>query len=356
MSTSDTKSENCSTGEGDNMTVLPDKQPCHSCNCDEVCEPKDDSLFEDSCSEATESLFSSKDNSCLNDSMTLLDLPWEQVLSYHILPYLSVPDLFRLRAVSPACLELVQLHFSYSHVVNTSPFKDNFSPKAFEIMTRDCQSLRVLSVRGAKSWMTNGLLLKVIISNPRLEKIDLTGCIALSGASMYCIGVNCSHLKHLALRDCVWLTLDNFLSFLCNRRDIEFLDMSGCWNVNDDLVVNLVKTSPRAQCLSFSLKHLLMSNLYGLTDRAVVAVAHSCPNLIQLNLKGCWRITNQSIHLLSQFCPKLRFLQVMECGSVTEDSLKSLRSRGVRIDRLPPPSSSLARLEPLHRNNPHRDS
>lgn len=181
----------------------------------------------------------------VEDSINLLDLPWEQVLCSHMLTHLGSADLFRLRAVSSGCKELVRTYFRLQFHVNTNTLGDHFTSHAFHIMTRECTSLKSLSVRGAKSWLTTDVLLDVICANPRLEKIDLTGCIALSGAVLYSIGVNCNSIRHLCLKDCVWLSVDNFLSFLCNKRDLEYLDISGCWNLDDDLVIQLVQISPR---------------------------------------------------------------------------------------------------------------
>ncbi|RUS77701.1 hypothetical protein EGW08_014537 [Elysia chlorotica] len=220
--------------------------------------------------------------------MTLLDLPWEQVLCSHILPYLSTRDLFFLRSASRGCQALVQTHFHLQFHINTNSLGDRFTREAFSTMTRDSCCLRTLCVRGAKSWLTSDILLPVIASNPRLEKIDLTGCLAVSGAVIYSVGVNCKNLRHLCLENCVGLLLDNFLSFMQGTNALEFLDLSGCWNLDDDLVVQLVPFMPR-------LKHLLLANLYGLTDRSIIAIAHNCRNLIHLSIRGCWRVTDGAI-------------------------------------------------------------
>ena len=177
--------------------------------------------------------------------MTLLDLPWEQVLCSHILPYLSTKDLFYLRSVSRGCQALVQTHFHLQFHVNTNSIGDRFTPEAFCTMTRDSTCLRTLCLRGAKSWLTSDILLPVIAANSRLEKIDLTGCLALSGVVVYSIGVNCKSLRHLCLENCVGLVLDNFLSLMQDQSCLEFLDLSGCWNLDDDLVVQLVPFMPR---------------------------------------------------------------------------------------------------------------
>ncbi|GFO16035.1 F-box/lrr-repeat protein 15-like [Plakobranchus ocellatus] len=280
------------------------------------------------------------------DHMLILDLPWEQVLCSHILPYLNTKDLFRLRSVSRGFQSLVQTHFRLQFHVNTNSLGDHFSPEAFCTLTGDSTCLRTLCLRGAKSWLTSEILLPVIAANSRLEKVDLTNCLALSGAVVYSLGVNCKNLRHLCLENCVWLVLDNFLSFMLEKGKLEFLDLSGCWNLDDDLLVQLVQFTPR-------LKHLLLANLYGLTDRSIVAIAHSCPNLIHLSIRGCWRVTDGAIKLLSQYCPKLKGLQVKDCRNITEESLISLWSRKVRIDRSPPLSSDRLKLE-MEADNPSR--
>ena len=259
-------------------------------------------------------------------SLSLLDLPWDTVLCCHILPYLSIKDRFRMRAVSSACRDLVQLHFELSFSINTSRFRDNFSAQAFEMMSRNCCCLKVLSLRGAKSWLTNDLLLPVIANNPRLETVDLTGCLSLSGASVCSIGVRCQNLKYLSVRDCVWLVKDNLFTFFSQQRPLEYLDLTGCWNLDDDIIVSLVTSHP---CL----RYLQLGNLYGLTDESIHAVAHHCPHLVQLNISGCWRITDKSINLVGKLCTKLKFLNIKECYNIADATLLPLRDQGVHIDR-----------------------
>ena len=45
----------------------------------------------------------------------------------------------------------------------------------------------------------------------------------------------------------------------------------------------------------FSIKYLLLNNIYGLTNRSVCVIARLCPGLVQLSVQGCWRLTDQAI-------------------------------------------------------------
>lgn len=49
--------------------------------------------------------------------------------------------------------------------------------------------------------------------------------------------------------------------------------------------------------------------------------------------------------MLGELCPELRAIQVQECRNITEISLAPLRARKVRIDKPPPLTSEMLRLE-----------
>ena len=75
-------------------------------------------------------------------------------------------------------------------------------------------------------------------------------------------------------------------------------------------------------------------------------IAAYCPNLVALDIRGCWRVSDLGIAKIGEYCKFLRVLNIMDCRDVSEASLMRLRTRGVMIDRP---------LDPLSRRlNPHR--
>ncbi|KAK7506732.1 hypothetical protein BaRGS_00002207 [Batillaria attramentaria] len=264
-------------------------------------------------------------------TVTLLDIPWEQVLCRHVLPSLSLQTLFRLRSVSRQFRDLVDVHFSLLFTISTVSCADTFSSRAFGVLSGRNFCVKELILRNAKDWLTDASLLPVVQNNGLLHAIDLSNCRSISNASLYAIGVNCHQLRWLSLQKCVWVSSAGMLSLIVNEQPLEHVDLSGCWDLDDEAISQLVQ-----YCRG--IKFLLLNNIYGLTDRAVLAIAHLCPTLQQLSVNGCWRLTDHCITMVGELCKDLRALQVRECRNITEKSLGPLRARKVRIDK-PAPSA-----------------
>lgn len=264
----------------------------------------------------------------------LFDIPWEQVLCKHLLPYFSLKELFQLRGVCQEFRDLVDCHFSLAFTVNTSQYSATFSTVAFDVLTRRNGCLKELVLCNARDWLSDDALVCVLQNNPNLLKIVLSNCLGISNASLYTIGACCRQVYSLSLRSCVWVSGSGLISLIANCLPLEYLDLCGCWDLCDEDIINLVM-----QCRT--IKYLLLNNIYGLTNHAVCMIAQFCPGLVQLSVQGCWRLTDQSIMLLADNCLELKALQVRECQKVTELSLSKLRARKVRIDKAPPPASGL---------------
>lgn len=65
--------------------------------------------------------------------MELLDLNWDDVLHRHVLPNLSMADLFHLRAVSTGCRDLVHSYFSNALELDVSQYSEQMTTEAFNV-------------------------------------------------------------------------------------------------------------------------------------------------------------------------------------------------------------------------------
>lgn len=259
----------------------------------------------------------------------MFDIPWEQVLCKHFLPYLTLKELFLLRGLCRQFRDLVDCHFSLAFRINTSLCSATFSSQAFDVLTRNNLCLKELVVCNSKDWLSDALLVPLLQSNPGLVKVDLSNCYTISNSSLYTIGAHCWQLTSLSIRGCVWASRDGLLSVMSNRLPLQYVDLSGCWDVSDDDVISLV-----THCQG--IRYLLLNNIYGLTNRCLMLTARSCPQLLQLSVQGCWRLTDSAIMSVAEYCLKLRALQVRDCRQITEASLGTLRARKVRIDKPAP--------------------
>lgn len=66
--------------------------------------------------------------------MELLDLNWDDILHRHILPHLSLIDLFKLRAASTGCRDLVHSYFANLLELNISSYEEQLSQNAFMVL------------------------------------------------------------------------------------------------------------------------------------------------------------------------------------------------------------------------------
>ena len=175
----------------------------------------------------------------------LFDIPWEQVLCKHLLPFFSLKDLFHLRGLCTEFRDLIDCHFSLAFTVNTTQCSATFSQIAFSVLTRRNCCLKELVLCNARDWLSDETLIPVLQNNPSLEKVDLSNCLSLSNASLYSVGAQCRKMRILSFRGCVWVSGAGLISLIANKLPLEHVDLCGCWDLNDDDIITLAMECPQ---------------------------------------------------------------------------------------------------------------
>lgn len=170
----------------------------------------------------------------------LFSLPWEDVLFQCVFPFLSINELFMLRATSTLAHKCVQLYFSCFPVVNITRLGSRFNENTFRIITEYNCSIQRLVLRNCKNWLTDRLLVPVVGANHKLVSLDLTNCTSITNSSMQKVAISCPRLQEIRLRDCHWLSPDSVVVIGMNCHQLRLVDMTGCWEVNDDALIVLV--------------------------------------------------------------------------------------------------------------------
>ncbi|KAI8504008.1 F-box/LRR-repeat protein 15 [Branchiostoma belcheri] len=273
------------------------------------------------------------------EKLTILDiLPWEDVLNRHVLPCLSLPDLFRLRQANSQALHLVTTFFCSTFKIDLSPYSSKITPDAFRLILGENCVLNVLVLSGCKNWLTDRLLVPVILRNQRLLRLNISNCLHLQSETIQAVAENCPSLTALSLKDCHWLNVPSFLMVAVSCRELEKVDLTSCWEINDECVMSLVVACQK-------ITHLSLAKIYGITNQAIDAVAKGCPRLQYLDVQGCWRVNNFAIRNVGEYCKHLKVIKVSDCRDVTEASLARLRLRGVKVDVPAPVGLNLSRVE-----------
>ncbi|KAG2236737.1 hypothetical protein INT48_000735 [Thamnidium elegans] len=183
-----------------------------------------------------------------------------------------------------------------------------------------------------------------------------------------------------------WLTLvttDQMVSVLSQCPGLEYLYISGCENLQDDVLVQLanakkkypnharplkgiwisllrdltpvaIESLMRFEKTQFgtsnlrhldlgynmnmsqqsleklivywgrTLTHIRLDTIYEVSDQVVTAIATHCTKLKLLHVSRCWNITNSSMRLLSSSCKQLRYVSLAFLNQVDENGIRHL--------------------------------
>ncbi|TMW55765.1 hypothetical protein Poli38472_010647 [Pythium oligandrum] len=71
------------------------------------------------------------------------------------------------------------------------------------------------------------------------------------------------------------------------------------------------------------------------TDKALISIAHACPQLQSVDLSGCSRIYDDGVISLARHCPRLKDLNLFMCHRITDRSMVALGVRSAKtIERI----------------------
>jgi len=287
----------------------------------------------------------------------LPSLPPHDILFPLIFHRLSPQDWFSLRSVDRAHYQLVEQFLQVNRVLNVGHNK-KLTEDAFTILTRGAQSLRELNLAGLK-FLTDNILREVVVNTPHLVSLELSECHHLTSGILQTVSVRSSQLERLILRNCHWVSKESVEYHAIqqgvsqerdqrlelkvsrvgrlpklqlgkdtakNKFSLTEVDLTGCWELDDKVLVNFLSKFPR-------LSIIRIANIYSLTDLTMQALATYTRDLRVLDIAGCWRVTDQGVAQMAEYCKHLTNLSVHDCRDVSERSLARLRQKGVVIDR-----------------------
>ncbi|CAJ1975471.1 unnamed protein product [Sphenostylis stenocarpa] len=182
------------------------------------------------------------------------------------------------------------------------------------------KSLNLLKCKGVKDIDVDVSMLSPCES---LRHLSIRNCPGVGNPSLAMVGKLCPQLQHVDLTGLYGVTDAGLLPLLQNSETgLVKVNLSGCWNFSDNTVSEL------ARLHGGTLELLNLDGCRKITDASLVAIAHNCLLLNDLDVSKC-AITDAGIAVLSNARQlTLQVLSLSNCSGVTSKSEPSLTNLG----------------------------
>eukprot|EP00057_Strongylocentrotus_purpuratus_P000445 XP_001176659.1 PREDICTED: F-box/LRR-repeat protein 7 [Strongylocentrotus purpuratus] len=234
----------------------------------------------------------------------ILTLP-EEIIIYHIIPLLQMPDICAVRGVCKEWFDLVNIHFAQLRVLDLTPWDFLITPEFLQCILSHASGLREL--RLDRCW-------KAVIR----ETMDVAA-------------ETCREVRYASFSKCGGLKEESVIKMAESWQHLEELDLSSCYQIMDRTLCGLADNA----C---SLKELCVGSVYGVTDVGVSHLAYKCPTLELLDVSYCHRVSNAGLQpFVTQTKEKetsLKHLRIKNCHKVNDVMIGKLLSSGIQVNNM----------------------
>ncbi|KAB7497423.1 F-box/LRR-repeat protein 15 [Armadillidium nasatum] len=209
-----------------------------------------------------------------SEGITLLHIPWEDIIFARIFIYLKLRDIIMLRILSTHYKALiteylrvvVQLDFHGSQISNSS----------FYSLTEACKNLKALSVWDCRK-LEDKSIIQILQNNTDLELLDIGKCPLLSSDILQPFKL-CKKLKKLSLHHSQWLNNKGLHLIIEYLVELECLDISKCFKISEEAVLTLINSYP-------GIRELNLSHIECVDDQILIMLAEHCKSLRMLKFE-----------------------------------------------------------------------
>eukprot|EP00794_Sanderia_malayensis_P003025 gene3025-3484_t len=214
-----------------------------------------------------------------------LETPAELLVN-HIVPYLDLVDLCRLK----------QLSRMWRFIIDTHLLK-----------------LKQFDIRDLDKVLTEFGLSCIIAKMSRLREIYVDGCwMAVSKNNLFHLFHHCRQIELFSARHCKFIDDEILEELGAKCFGLESVDISSCFQITSAGIKSLFKRCP-------NLKVFSASKNYGFKDDALEFIGENSSSLIELDIGSCFYITDIGLTaLLNGICKKLSYIRITGCTKVTD--------------------------------------
>jgi len=211
--------------------------------------------------------------------------------------------------------------------------------EALAHVTSRCTQLRELDVDHAMS----NVSLTIVASNcPNLQKLGCLGS-GISDVGLAALAQGCKQLEHLQIRG--EFTHEGVVAIARGCRLLKTLYLASLSTIEDPALVALGQHCPLLRSFSGG------RGWNRITDAALTALAHGCPQLEEVELPHAALITDASANALAQGCPNLDTINLYGTG-VTAAGVLTLAKHAKQKLRIRAPGMSASEARALEKEYP----
>lgn len=191
--------------------------------------------------------------------MNLFDIPWEDVLISHVVPYLEIEDLFNLRLCSKQCEKFVDLSLQLLRKCELI-FQEEYLP----VLTANCHNLLELDYDGR----IDDHLFKILLNNPNMTILSMN--------------LDFYDVPQIKLKD----KEHELITAILSLHKLENFYLNTSYQMKEMVLMRILRYLPK-------LKIIEASSYY--SDIVIMTIVMYCRNIEQLNLLYARFVTESGI-------------------------------------------------------------
>jgi len=224
--------------------------------------------------------------------------------------------------VVSGCQQLQELNLQGCHGITSA---------SLATISAACPSLRCLNLKGTA--VADPGLEAVAVHCKGMVEINLQGLERITDSSL-CALASCPDLREVFLCGCCLITDQGLEALAQGCLALRKLSLRGCHRLTDYGVAALAAWQLKEQhAVPSQLEILLLDECSTITDAAMVCVAHGCPALQEVSLRGCLGIKGMGLLPLVDMCPNITAVDAVRC-EISSQAVSYLTSEHSPLLRL----------------------
>ncbi|KAI7896311.1 uncharacterized protein EV154DRAFT_492988 [Mucor mucedo] len=179
-------------------------------------------------------------------------------------------------------------------------------------------------------YVTTDQVGSVLCQCPALEYLNLSGCESLKDDIMTkLVAGKLADIHRSKPMKGIWLNLLRELTpkgigRLCQFEQKQYKSSLNHLDLGYNIGLSNIAVKEAIQCWGRTLTHLRLDTIYEVNNETIQFMAEHCPQLRLLHITRCWNVSNPSIKALAKHCKQLKYLSLAFLNAVNEEGIRAV--------------------------------